>query len=180
MLKTSSVPKQIPPDTFRQHNKDKFQRTVQLTQKAIAKLETDGQVVTLVAVCETTRGFDKQGKGLRPITILRNPDATALFRQHSPAYQARLQKAKTARRKYQNSKVTQDARATYKGLRSSDLIQIIEDQRKQIAELKNQQVKLQSERDEAYRLRDETLQQNTRQLVALTQLRAKSDHRRRK
>ena len=37
-------------------------------------------------------------------------------------------------------------------------------------DLKVQQEKLQTERDEAYQLRDQALQQNARQLMALTKL----------
>jgi len=170
MPETPSTKKRIPPDAFSQHSRTRFERTVQLTEKAIAKLEANAQTVTLAAVCEATREFDDKGKGLSPITILRNPQAAEHFRQHSPAYQERQRQAKRTRRTRARVRVNADVRAAYQGLRSSDLIQMVEDLKAQLAELKVQQERLQTERDEAYRLRDQALQQNTRQLMALTKL----------
>ena len=178
MPKTSSANKKVPPTAFNQYSREKFERTVQLTRKAIAKLEAEGQTVTLESVCEVTREFDERDKGIRPITILRNPEAAELFRQHSPAYRARQQKAGKAKRK--RSKINSDILTTYRGLRAPDLIQMIEYLKAQIAEMKVQQDKLKTERDEAYRLRDEALQQNTRQLATLTKLGTKPGHQRRK
>jgi len=178
MANTSLTQKRNPPIAFGQYSQGKFKRTVELTRKAITKLETESKTVTLEAVCEATREFDEQGKGLRPMTILRNPEAAELFRQHSPAYQARQQKVGKAKRK--RLKVNSDVRTTYRGLRAPDLIQMVEDLKAQIAETKVQQDKLKTERDEAYRLRDEALQQNTQQLATLTKLGAKPSHRRRK
>ncbi len=94
MLKNPPAKKKVPPDAFQQYNQTKFQRTVHLTRQAITKLQDDGLTVTLAAVAEATRGCDQEGKGITPTTILRNPEAAALFRQHSPAYQARQQQAK--------------------------------------------------------------------------------------
>jgi hypothetical protein len=167
-----STPKRTSPKAFHEHNQIKFQRTVELTQKAIARLEAEGRPVTLTAVCETTRGLDERGKGLRPISLLRNPEAAELFRQHSPAYQARQQKARKAKRK--RAKVNADTRTMYRGLRASDLIQIIEDLKAQLAEAKAHQDRLKTQREDAYRLRDEALQQNAQQLAALTQLTVKA------
>jgi hypothetical protein len=96
MSKPSSTLKPGSPASFSQHNHNLFQRTVTLTQKAINHLEAEGRTITLAAVCEATGHFDDRGKGLAPITILRNPEAAALFRQSSPAYQARQQQAKKA------------------------------------------------------------------------------------
>ena len=45
---------------------------------------------------------------------------------------------------------------------------MVEDLKTKIVEMKAQQERLQAERDEAYRLRDEALQHNARQLAALT------------
>lgn len=170
MPERPTVTKRFPPAAFTRYRQTRFERTVRLTEQAIAQLETQGQTVTLTAVCEATREFDAGHKGIRPITILRNPQAAELFRQHSPAYQARQQQAKRAKRKQVKTKVGADLRATYAGLRPADLILIVEDLKTQIADLKAQQARLQSERDEAYRWRDEALRQNTRQLAALTRL----------
>ncbi len=175
---TSLTQKRNPPIAFGQYSQGKFKHTVELTRKAITKLETESKTVTLEAVCEATRELDTQGKGLRPITVLRNSEAAELFRQHSPAYQARQQKVGKAKRK--RSKINSDVRTTYRGLRVPDLIQMVEDLKAQIAERKIQHDKLKTERDEAYRLRDEALQQNTRQLATLTKLGTKIGHRRRK
>lgn len=166
MTKTSSVEKRVPPKAFAEHSRVGFERTVQLTQKAIVKLQAQGQTVTLRALSEATRAFDETGKGLEPNTILRNPQAAELFRQQSPAYQARQHRARKAKR--QHPKVSSDVRATYRGLRPAELVQMVEDLKVQNVQLKTQQERLQVERDEAYRLRDQALQQNTRQLATLT------------
>lgn len=174
MPKIASKRKRTPPPSFRQHSRDKFQRTVQLTQSAITQLEAQGQTVTLAAICEATSELDEQRKGLKPMTILRNAEAAELFRQHSPVYQARqqqVQKARPSRRS--KARTGQEAQAIYRGLRSSDLIQMLETLKTQMVELKTQQEKLTTERDEAYRLRDEALEQNARQLAALTTLKNK-------
>jgi hypothetical protein len=158
------------PVAFRQYTQLRFQRTVRLTREAIAKLEAAGTPVTLTAVAETTRDLDEGGKGITPMTILRNTEARDLFHQHSRIYQERQLKARKAKRKRSGVKVDADARATYRGLRTSDLIQMVENLKQQLAEANARLVKLQAERDEAYRLRDEALQQNTRQLAALTKV----------
>ena len=170
MPKTPSTNKQVPPDAFGQYRQTRFERTVRLTEKAIAKLEANTQTVTLTAVCEATRELEDKRKGLSPITILRNPKAAEYFRQHSPAYQDRQRQARRAKRKSASVLLNTEVRAVYRGLRSSDLIQMVEDLKAQLMDLKVQQEKLQTERDEAYQLRDQALQQNARQLMALTKL----------
>jgi hypothetical protein len=170
MSKMPSISQRNPPESFRQYSRTRFERTVQLTDKAIAKLEAQSQTVTLMAVCEATREFDREGKGLQPNTILRNSDAAGLFRQHSPAYQARQQQVKRAKRKQTKAITRADVRPQYQGLRTADLIRLVEDLKTQLTELQGQKERLQIERDEAYRLREQALQQNTRQLIALTKL----------
>ncbi len=165
MAKTSSVKKRVLPEAFREHRRAAFERTVELTQKALTKLQAQDQPVTLIALSEATRAFDETGKGLEPNTILRNPKAAELCRQQSPAYQARQHRARKAKR--QHPKVSSDVRATYRGLRPAELVQMVEDLKVQNVQLKTQQKRLQVERDEAYRLRDQALQQNTRQLATL-------------
>ncbi len=159
------------PKAFAEHNQRKYERTVQLTRQAIDKLEKEGEAVTLATLCEATRPLDDQGRGLRPITVLRNPQAAELFHQHSAAYQARQQKAKKVKRKH--PKITDDTRTMYRGFRSSALIQAVENLKTQVAAMTVQQDKLKNERDQACQLRDEALQQNTRQLAALTKLKSK-------
>ena len=154
------------PAAFRQYNQTQFQRTVRLTRQALAKLQADDQTVTLVALVEVTRQVDDRGKGLTSTTILRNPEAAALFRQHSPAYQARQQATVDAPPAESDAEIP----AAYRGLNLTALIRLIEALKKQVADLKTQQRQLKAERDEAYRLRDEALRQNTQQLVRLTQL----------
>lgn len=167
MVKISSAQKRVPPAAFSEHRHSAFVRTVQLTQKAIAKLQAQGQTVTLSALSEATQTLDESGKGLEPNTILRNPEAAELFRQQSPAYQQRQERARKAKRK--RPKASSDVRATYRGLRPAELMAMVEDLKTQIVALKAQQARLQGEREEAYRLRDQALQQNARQLVTLTQ-----------
>ena len=167
MPKATLAKKRVLPETFNQYNQAQYQRVVQLTQQAITKLESEHKPVTLMAIVETARELDTKGTGISsPKTILRNPEATELFRQHSQTYQARQQKTKKTKRK--RTKTNGDVRATYQGLHSSDLIQMVEDLKKQNAELKAKLGKCQAERDEAYRVRDETLQHNARQLALLT------------
>lgn len=166
MTKTSSTKKRVPPEAFSEHRRTAFARTVQLTQKAITQLQAQGQAVTLSALSEATRAFDENGKGLEPNTILRNPKAAELFRQHSPAYQACQHKARSAKRKC--PKANPDAQATYRGLRHAEFIAMVEELKTQIVALQAQQEHLYVERNEAYRLRDQALRQNTRQLATLT------------
>ena len=166
MPKTSSPQKRVPPETFKQYNQTQYERVVQLTQAAIAKLEDKHQPVTLTEIAGTTRSLDSAGKGISTRTILRNSDAVALFRQHSPAYQARQQKTKKAKRK--RVMVKGETRSTYRGLRSSDLIQIVEDLKQQNAELKAQLDRYRADREAAYQVRDEALQHNARLVASLT------------
>jgi hypothetical protein len=168
MAKTPVPKKHLVPESFRQRNQVESERVVQLTQKALAQLEADHQTVTLTTVVASTRALDEETKGLSAKTILRNPEAARLFHEHSPAYQARQRRVRRAGRK--RVQVNADARATYRGLRASDLISMVEDLKRRNAEIRMQRDKLQTERDEAYRLRDEALAQNTRQLAALTRL----------
>src|SRR3974390_742076 len=63
------------PAAFDQYRRKMFERPVRLTEEAIAELEANGQTVTLSCICEVTRDLDEQDKGLRPTTILRNPQA---------------------------------------------------------------------------------------------------------
>ena len=157
------------PESFFHHNEAEKLRVVELTRKAIEKLESDGQSATLQAISEATRLFDDEnGRGISSKTILRNLDAAELFREHSSVYKERQKRANKAKRR--RSKVGADVRAAYHGLRASDLIEIVEDLKSKVAEMKEQMDKLQSQRDRAYRLRDEAMEQNTRQLAALTSL----------
>jgi hypothetical protein len=167
MAKTSFTKKHIPPVAFSEHRRTAFARTVQLTQKALSQLHAQGKPVTLSAVSEATRAFDEKGKGLEPNTILRNPEAAKLFRQQSPAYQQRQARARQAKRK--RPVIDAAVRATYRGLRPTELMTMAEDLKTQIIALKAQQQHLQVDRDEAHRVRDQALQQNTRQLAMLTQ-----------
>jgi septal ring factor EnvC (AmiA/AmiB activator) len=168
MTNTTMKPKRIVPEAFNEYRQKMFARTVRLTEQAIAKLEAKHQPLTLDGLCEATRELDEQGKGLRPAAILRNPQAAELFRQHSPVYQARQHKARKAKRKRPRARTASATPAIYLGLRTPDLIQMVEDVKAQIAGLNAQQEKLEAERKEAYRLRDEALQQNTRLLATLT------------
>ncbi|MBI5028992.1 MAG: hypothetical protein HZB51_00595 [Chloroflexi bacterium] len=167
MSKKVSAKKRVPPAAFGEHRHAAFERTVQLTQKAIAQLQTQGQKVTLSALSKATQAFDEKGKGLEPNTILRNPESAKLFREQSLAYQRRQERVRKAKRKHPQVKL--DVQATYRGLRSVEFIAMIEDLKTQIVALKTQQARLQVERDEAHRLRDQALQQNMRQLARLTQ-----------
>jgi hypothetical protein len=155
---------------FRQHNRAQSQRTVELTRRAIAKLEAEGQRVTLSALTAATRAVDTEQKGLAAKTILRNAEACALFHQHSSAYQQRQARAPRVKRRRSCPHLSADTRAIYRGLRTTDLIQMIEASKQSITEMKKDQARLQAERDEAYRQRDEALQQNVRQLAVLTEL----------
>jgi hypothetical protein len=168
MTDTPASHKRTIPESFNQYRHKTFERTVWLTEQAIAKLHAEGKPVTLVSVCEATRVLDERGKGLRPTTILRNPRSAELFHQHSPAYHERQQQMQKVKRKRVKAKTRSETQATYQGLRSADLIQMVEDLKVQVAELKGQQGKLRGERDAAYRQRDDALQQNARLLATLT------------
>ncbi len=155
---------------FREQNRRRAERTVALTQRAIAKLEADGEKVTLSALVEASRTLDEEGKGLAAKTIVRNAESRKIFHQHSPAYQQRQQqRTRVARRRSPHSKDL-GAHAAYRGLHAADLIAIVEELKQQVAQLKLEHAKLEEARDEACRLRDEALQQNRIQLGALTRL----------
>ncbi|MCC7362652.1 MAG: hypothetical protein IT317_24440 [Anaerolineales bacterium] len=160
------------PAAFDQHNREKFERVVRLTQQAIIRLETQGRPITLAALAEATRGVDDQGKGITPATILRNPAARELFHQHSLAYKERQRTARQAKRKGARPTVAREAQVPYRGLRACDLIPMIETLTAKLVALQAQHDKLKTERDEAYRLREEAVQQIARQLAALTGSRA--------
>ncbi len=168
MPKTPPTARQLQQECFGQYNRTQYQRVVQLTEKAMAQLEASHQRVTLTTLADTTRAVDTEKRGLSARTILRNADAAALFRQHSPAYQERQQKATRARRKRARRQTNAEARAHYRGLRVSDLVPLVEELKAQVAQMNTHEAKLQAERDAAYRLRDEALEHNARQLAALT------------
>ena len=168
MASLSPKPRHTTPEAFSQYRRAAFERTVRLTEQAITKLGAAGRNITLEAICEASRELDEQGKGLKPITILRNPEAAKLFHCHSLAYQERQQKVRKAKYRHAKPKPqAEEVQASYRGLRSPDLIQMVEELKTQLAELKVQQEKLKAERDAAYHLRDEVLLHNTRQLAAL-------------
>jgi hypothetical protein len=168
MARMPGIHKHTIPDAFRTYRQGAFERTVRLTEAAIGQLEAEGRQVTLASVCEITRMLDERNKGLRAAAILRNPRAAELFRQHSPAYQERQQKARKAKQKRAQAKPQPNAQATYQGLHVADLIPIVEELKAQVGTLKVQQKELQNQRNEAYRVRDEALQQNARLVAALT------------
>jgi hypothetical protein len=153
---------------FHQHNQVRAQRTVQLTRQAIAQLKLAGAKITLAAVAEATRAFDELGKGLAPNTILRNAEACELFHQSSESYQHRRQQQSKATRRRSRMRLRSNASAAYRGLRTADLIQIIEQLKQTMAELQAQLSVLQTERDAARQFADDLQQQNIRQLAALT------------
>lgn len=163
------------PAAFNQHNRDKFQRVVRLTQQAIVRLTSQGRPITLAAVAEATRAGDESGKGLTPATILRNVEARALFHQNSPAYQARQQRAQRASRTRPRTRRAADIPLDYRGLRARDLVPMLEALKAKLVTLQTQQAQLQTERDEAVRLRDAAVEQSTRQLAVLTQRQTQSE-----
>ncbi len=158
------------PAPLNAYNRTQSERTLRLTRLAIAQLEREHRTVTLAAVVEATRSVDpdRDEKGITATTILRNPEARALFHEHSPAYQERQQRLARVRRK-RSRPVTDKTRAEYRGLKATELIALVEELKQTVTTLKQEQVKLKAERDAAYQLRDEALQQNTRQLAALAQ-----------
>ncbi|MCP4358394.1 MAG: hypothetical protein GY796_10300 [Chloroflexi bacterium] len=147
-------------------NQALFRRTVALTEAAIEKLEAEGETVTLTSVAGATRDIDTEGRGISQTTIVRNPDALAIFRQHSPAYQKKV--ARKARQT--QNKPSQPVVDQYQALDRLDLIQMIEALQAENARLNARLSELQTERDTAYHLRDEALQQNARQLAKLAEL----------
>lgn len=155
-----------------QHNQIRAQRTVDLTRQAIARLKADGQKVTLIAVSAATRALDERGKGLAPNTILRNAEARELFHQESESYQARQRRAgkKRSRRSHFRSRVTANSSVDCRGLSASDLVQIIEQLKQTVLDLRTRQAKLEADRDAVRQWCDELQQQNIRQLAELTSL----------
>ncbi len=151
---------------LQQRNQALFRRTVALTTAAIEEVEAEGGKVTLANVAAATRGLDAQGRGISQTTIVRNPEALAIFRQHSPAYQKKL--ARKARQS--QNKPSQPVVDQYQTCDRMDLLRMIEALQVENARLKARLSELQTERDTAYHLRDEALQQNTLQLAKLAEL----------
>jgi uncharacterized small protein (DUF1192 family) len=154
------------PTPLQQRNRELFRRTVALTAAAIDKLEAEGQKVTLANVAAATRDIDAEGRGISSTTIVRNPDALAIFRQHSPSYQKKLAR-KTSQAQNKPSPAMADK---YEECGRLDLIRMIEALQAEIIRLEARLSALQIERDTAYRLRDEALAQNARQLAKLAEL----------
>ena len=155
---------------FNQHNQVASERTVELTRRAIAHLKTAGQKITLTAVSEATRAFDNSGKGLAPNTILRNLQARELFHEQSENFQRRQRHLGKLNHRRPRSRGISNVSAEYRGLRTSDLVQIIERLNQRVAKLQEQLSAFQAERDAAHRRCDELEQQNIRQLAELTNL----------
>jgi hypothetical protein len=149
---------------LQERNRELFRRTVALTAAAIDKLEAEGQKVTLANVAAATLDIDTKGRGISPTTIVRNPDALAIFRQHSPACHRKL-----ARKTHQN-KLSLAMADKYQNYDRLDLLRMIEALQADNIRLKAQVSAVQIERDTAYRLRDEALAQNARQLAKLAEL----------
>ena len=152
------------PTPLQQRNRELFRRTVALTEAAIGKLEAEGQKVTLANVAAATGDIDTKGRGISPTTIVRNPDALAIFRQHSPAYHRKLA------RKTRPNKPSPTLADKYQNYDRLDLLRMIEALQADNIRLKAQVSAVQIERDTAYRLRDEALAQNARQLAKLAEL----------
>lgn len=151
---------------LQQRNQALFCRTVALTTAAIEKLEAAGEKVTLANVAAATHSLDAQGRGISQTTIVRNPEALTIFRQHSPAYLQKLaRKSRQAPHKPAPPVVDQ-----YQDLGQLDLIRMVEELQAENVQLKTRVAELQRERDTAYHLRDEALQQNARQLAQLAEL----------
>jgi hypothetical protein len=164
---TDQMPRKLP-ERLLKRNQEQRERVLFLTKLAIKVLEEKGDPVTLCAVTEMTRSLDSHGKGITAKTLLRNEDAAAYFREHSPAYHARHPKERS--RKGPRRTSTSAVISSYCGLRTPDFIQILEEQKAQIAELKQHISQLEEQRKRAYQLRDEALELNARQLAVLTRL----------
>lgn len=121
-----------------------------------------------MAVSAATRALDEGGKGLAPNTILRNAEAREFFHQQSESYQERQQRAGKAKRRRSRPRVCAKLSADYRGLRASDLVQIIEQLKQTLHELETRQTKLEADRDVMRQCCTELQQQNVRQLAALT------------
>lgn len=133
-------------------------------------MKTAGQKITLAAVSQATREFDTSGNGLAPNTVLRNPEARELFHEQSESYQRRQQQLGKRQRRRPRSRSISNARAEYRGLRTSDLLQIIERLNQRITKLQEQHAEQQAERDAARQRYGELEKQNIRQLAELTHL----------
>ena len=157
---------------FSRHNQARFQRTIDLTRQAITRLKAAGQKVTLAGVSEATRSLDDSGKGLSPNTILRNVEARELFHQESADYQQRRKQIGKIKRRRSRVRDISNLALEYRGLRTSELLEIIVQLKQTNAELQTRQTKLQADRDAIHQCCEELLQQNIRQLATLTQLKA--------
>lgn len=128
----------------------------------------------MLAISEATRSLNDSGKGLSPNTILRNAQARELFHQESVDYQQRRQRIGKVKHRRARVRDLSNLVLEYRGLRTSELIEIIVQLKQTNAELQTRQTKLQAERDAINQFCEELRQQNTRQLATLTHLKATS------
>jgi len=101
-------------------------------------LREAGRNITLEAICEASRELDEQGKSLKPITILRNPERPSYFTDTAWLTES-ANKSAQGQTGTAKPKPNSEVRASYRGLRSPDLIEMVEDLKTQLTELKAQQ-----------------------------------------
>jgi hypothetical protein len=91
---TNDEPRQ-PHPWLQKHYQEKRERTVRLVKATVDQLQSDGQTVTIEAICRRSLECDPEHRGVKKSAILENPEAHAYYRQHSTSYktaQARKRK----------------------------------------------------------------------------------------
>lgn len=97
-------------------------------------------------------------------------EARELFHQESADYQQRRKQIGKIKRRRSRVRDISNLALEYRGLRTSELLEIIVQLKQTNAELQTRQTKLQADRDAIHQCCEELRQQNIRQLAALTQL----------
>lgn len=59
---------------------------MRLVKATVDQLVTEGQPVTIEAICRVSEQIDVEGRGVKKSAVLDNPEAHAYYREHSASY----------------------------------------------------------------------------------------------
>lgn len=79
----SSPPDSRPRPWLEAQHRAKAGRTVDIVQAAVKLLCDKGETVTIQAICKASQEVDPTGRGVGQTAVLRNPEAYAIYQQHS-------------------------------------------------------------------------------------------------
>ena len=134
---------------FMNYNQDKFNQSLKLAHLTKDSILNAGiRNVTEKVFIEFSQKVDDRGKGLSHSTIYRNEEVHKLFMELSANCQNRILNIKNVKRKRKKGRPAKEILSIYKGLRGYELIRIIEAQKSEIVQLKENLKKVRFERDQ--------------------------------